>query len=79
MICNVPANITIVLVNFKCNSKHYIQLLTRGEVLAHKTSLPPSTHFFFIEVPVLTKPGKSAVMYLCVRGIDFASFYVFDI
>ena len=26
-----------------------------------------------------TKPGKWAAMYLCVRGIDFTSFYDFDI
>jgi hypothetical protein len=26
-----------------------------------------------------TKSGKRVVMYLCVRGMDFASFYDFDI
>jgi len=26
-----------------------------------------------------TKPGKWVVMYLCVRGFDFASFYDFSI
>ena len=35
-----------------------------------------STTFYW---SACTKPGKWVVMYLCVRGIDFASFYDFDI
>ena len=43
----------------------------RREVWAYKTSL---TLPLLIEVPV---PGKWAVMCLCVKSIDFASFYHF--
>jgi hypothetical protein len=39
--------------------------------LGHKTSLKPP---LFIEVPI----PKWAIMYLCVRGIDFAFLYDFD-
>ena len=59
-------------------------------VWANKASLTPS---LFIEVPVPshesqrscicvlrgTKPWKSEVMYFCINGIDFASFYNFCI
>ena len=45
----------------------------RGEMLARKTSL---TQPLFV---ACTKQGKWAVMYWCVRGIDFTSLYDFVI
>lgn len=48
---------------------------TKREVWADKTSL---TQPLLLYRSACTKPGKCAVMYLCVRCIDFASFYDFD-
>jgi F0F1-type ATP synthase assembly protein I len=49
--------------------------LRGGEVCVHKTSLTPATFYW----SVCTKPGQKVSMYLCVSGIDFVSFYDFDI
>jgi hypothetical protein len=49
--------------------------LRGGEVCVHKTSLTPATFHW----SACTKPGQKVSMYLCVRGIDFVSFYDFDI
>ena len=46
----------------------------RGEVRAHKNSIIPP---LFTEVPVLIQVIDRS--YICVRSIDFASFYDFDI
>ena len=55
----------------RIHSHHPIFSL-KGEFWAHKTNLilPP----LFIG-SACTKQGKWAVIYLCIRGIDFASFY----
>jgi hypothetical protein len=54
----------------------------RVEVWAHITSLTPP-HFIEVAVPSLESEWSCIcvleVMYLCVRGMDFASFYDFDI
>jgi len=47
----------------------------RGEVWAHKTSFTPPLYY----LSACTKTEKWSVMYLCVRVIDFDSFYDFDI
>jgi hypothetical protein len=47
----------------------------RGEIWDHKASLTPPILFNYGNA--CTKLGELAVIYLCVRGIDFASFYDF--
>jgi hypothetical protein len=47
----------------------------RGDVWANKSSLIPP---YFIEVPVQYQDSERSC-HVCVRGIDFASFYDFDI
>jgi len=49
--------------------------LREGGGCVHKTSLTPATFYS----SACTKPGQKVGMYLCVRGIDCASFYDFDI
>jgi len=44
--------------------------------LAHKTSL---TLPLFIEVPVPSQESERSCMYICARGMDFATFYNFYI
>ena len=46
-----------------------------GDVWAHKLILPAT--FYYLSACI--KPEKWAVIYLCVKGIDFASTYDFDI
>jgi len=41
------------------------------EVWAHKTSITLPHISFYLNV--CTKPGKCTVMYICVKGINFAS------
>jgi hypothetical protein len=53
----------------------FICILIKGEIWGHTTSLTPPTFVLY----AFNKPGKWAVMYLCVRGINFASLYDFDI
>ena len=48
----------------------------RGDVWAHITSLTRHVTYYWSVCP---KQGKWSVVYLCVRGIDFVSFYDFDI
>jgi hypothetical protein len=57
-------------INMEC--KYFVKL--KGEGWVHKTSLTPP---LFIEVPV--KSQKSELSCICVRGIDFVSFYNFSI
>ena len=52
--------------------QYFVKL--KGEGWVHKTSLTPP---LFIEVPV--KSQKSELSCICVRGIDFVSFYNFSI
>jgi hypothetical protein len=60
--------------NFMQCGKHLHERIIslQEEIWAHKTSLTPS--LCFIEVPV-----SSQIMYLCVVGINFASFYNYAI
>jgi hypothetical protein len=53
----------------------FICILIKGEIWGHTTSLTPPTFVLY----AFNQPGKWAVMYLCVRGINFASLYDFDI
>ena len=54
---------------------HDSTISLRWEFWSHKTSL---TQIFFYW-SVYNKPGEWEVMYLCVRGFNFASFYNFSI
>ena len=47
----------------------------RGEVWRHKTGLTPPP--FFIKM-LCAKPGKLAVMYLCVRVLRFSTISIFN-
>ena len=54
-----------------CMNDHF----TKSGDLGPFHSFNPATFYW----STCTKQGKWAVMYLCGRGIDFASFYDYDI
>ena len=68
-------DLTFVLYSISVFYRVLFIISLRGEVWAHKTSLTPTTFYW----SACTKPEKWAVIYLCVRGIDFASFCNFSI
>ena len=56
-----------------CLHDHTISL---GQAVStNNTSFTPPLSFYW---SAFAKPGKWAFIYLCVRGIHFTSFYVFD-
>jgi hypothetical protein len=71
-----PCHIAGLASNWHVESTCMIRIKSvRGEVWVNTSSLRPP----LVMELLVPKTGQWAVMYLCVRSIDFASFYDFDI
>ena len=71
-----PVNNCILLASYSCGKHlHDRIILQKGRpICVHKTSLTPQ---LFIKVPVSSQESERSCM--CVRGIDFVSFYHFGV